>query len=192
VSWLTAGGAERGAGAGDDRRVDHALALVHARDASASTPHAGHAFLEQVADTPWVMLDQPHRVMRLKVVGQDEHPDVRVRRADFLGGDEAFVGVGRRHLDVDDRDVGACQRDFAAQFPGGPGLADDVEAGLGQQPVKPVPEEYLVVCDHDSHGISARIIARPSGPRTVMTLPPSAPTRSSRSVMLPGALSVST
>ena len=85
-----------------------------------------------------------------------------------------------RHLDVDDRDVGACQRDLAAQFPGGPRLANDVEARLGQQPVQSVPEEYLVVCDHDSHGISARIIVRPSGSRTVMTLPPSAPTRSSR------------
>ena len=80
---------------GDDRRVDHALALVHARERVGQHAHAGHAFLEQVADPAWVVLDQPHRVMRLEVVGQDEHPDVRVRRADFLGGDEAFVGVGR-------------------------------------------------------------------------------------------------
>ena len=97
---------------GDDRRVNHALALVYASERVGQDTHAGHAFLEQVADPARVLLDQPHRVVRLEVVGQDEHPSVRMRCADFLGGDEAFVGVGGRHLDIDDRDVGARELDF--------------------------------------------------------------------------------
>jgi hypothetical protein len=36
---------------------------------------------------------------------------------------------------------GARQLDFAAQLPGGADLADDVEASLGQQAVKPGPEQ---------------------------------------------------
>src|SRR5262249_8672961 len=81
---------------------------------------------------------------------------------------------------------------FAVQFPGCPCLADDVEARLGQQPVKPVPEQHLVVCDHDSHGISALIVARPPGPRTTVTLPSRAPTRSPPPAIPAGALSPST
>src|SRR5262249_58578449 len=95
-------------------------------------------------------------------------------------------------LDVNDRDVGARQPDFAAQLPGCACLTDDVEARLGQQPVKPVPEQHLVVGDHDSHGISALIVARPPGPRTTATLPSSAPTRSRTPTISAGALSPST
>jgi hypothetical protein len=51
------------------------------------------AFLEQVADPFGMFLDQPHGVTRLDVLGEDEHPDIRMLGADLLGGDEAFVGV---------------------------------------------------------------------------------------------------
>jgi len=70
--------------------------------------NAGDAFLQQVSDPARVLLDQPHRVARLEVVGEDEHPDAWIRGPDFLGRDESFVGVGGRHLDVDNRDVGVC------------------------------------------------------------------------------------
>src|SRR5262249_4217868 len=135
---------------------------------------------------------EPHRVVRLQVMGQDEHPDAWMGRVDLLRGDQALVGVGGRHLDVNDRDVGACQLHFAVQFPGCACLADDLEARLGQQPVEPVPEQHLVVCYHDSHGISALIVARPPGPRTTVTLPSSAPTRSCTPTISAGALSPST
>src|SRR6185312_15904410 len=177
---------------GHDRRVDHALALVHASQRVSEHTHAGHALLEQVTGPARVLFEEPHRVVRLKVVGQDEHPDIRMRRADFLGGDEALIGVGGRHLDIDDRDVGAGQLDFAAQLLGRARLADDVEAGLGQQAIQPVPEKHLVVRDHHTHGISARSFVRPSGPCTTATQPSSAPTRSSRSMISAGALSPST
>src|SRR5215472_13224963 len=177
---------------GHDRRVDHALTLVHAGQRVSEHTHTGHALLEQVTDPARVLFEEPHRVVRLKEVGQDEHPDIWMRRADFLGGDEALIGVGGRHLDIDDRDVGAGQLDFAAQLLGRARLADDVEAGLGQQAVQPVPQKHLIVRDHHSHGISARSFARPSGPCTTATLPSSAPTRSCRSVISAGTRSPST
>src|SRR5215831_11330624 len=113
-------------------------------------------------------------------------------RVDFLGGDQALVGVGRWHLDIDDRDVGTRQLDVAVQLPGRACLTDDVEARLGQQTVKPVPEQHLIVGDHDSHGISALIVARPPGPCVTLTVPFSAPTRSCKSVISVGAPSPST
>src|SRR3954464_3284159 len=51
-----------------------------------------------------MLLDQAHRVARLKVVGEDEHADLGML-ADLVGGDEPFVGLRGRHFDVDDRDV---------------------------------------------------------------------------------------
>src|SRR5215471_741600 len=177
---------------GDDRRVDHAFALVHPDERISKHAHAGHAFLEQVTSTARMLLDELHRVVRLQVMGQDEHPDAWMGRMQLLGGDQALVGVGWRHPDVNDRDVGPRQLYFAVQFPGCACLTDHVKACLGQQPVKPVPEQHLVVCDHDSHGISALIVARPPGPRSTVTLPSSAPTRSCNPVISTGALSPST
>lgn len=125
-----AGGAGAAKEAGDDRRVNHALALMYASERVGQDTHAGHAFLEQVADPARVLLDQPHRVVRLKMVGGDEHLDIGMRGADFLSSDEALVGVSRRHLDIDDRDVGAREFDFpgleqrvAAKAPGMKGWA---------------------------------------------------------------------
>src|SRR5262249_31839126 len=125
-------------------------------------------------------------------MGQDEHPDAWMGGVDILRGDQALVGGGGRHLDAKDRAVGLCQPDFGVQFPGCACLAAALEARLGQQPVEPVPEQHLVVGDHDSHGISALIVARPPGPRTTVTLPSSAPTRSRTPTISAGALSPST
>ena len=69
------------------------------------------ALLEQVAGALGVLLEQAHRVARLEVVREHEHADLGMRAADLLRGDEALVGVRRRHRDVDDRDVRARQLD---------------------------------------------------------------------------------
>jgi hypothetical protein len=60
------------------------------------------ALLEQVADPLGMFLEQPHRVVGLDVLREDKYPDLRMLRANRLGGDEAFVGVRRRHR-PDDR-----------------------------------------------------------------------------------------
>jgi hypothetical protein len=61
-----------------------------------------------------------------------------VAQADLGSGSEAFVGVGGRHLDVDDDQVGASSFDEAQQLGGVTGLAGDLEAGLGEQAREPL------------------------------------------------------
>ena len=91
----------------DDRRVDDALAVGDALQRVDEHGDVGHALLEQVAGALGVLLEQAHRVVRLEVVGEHEHADVAGASARIsLRGDEPLVGVGRRHPDVDDRDVG--------------------------------------------------------------------------------------
>src|SRR5688572_16777056 len=115
-----------------------------------------------------------------------------MRPADLLRGDDSLVCVCGRHSDVDDRDVGPRELHLAEQLLCGADLADDVEAGLEQQPLQAFPEQHLVVCDYDPHGISTRIFARPSASRTTSSVPPAAPTRSPSPTISLSAMSAST
>ena len=62
-----------------------------------------------------------------------------------------LVGVGRRHPDVDDRDVGRVAAHLEQEVVRGARLAGDLEAGPLQQLRDALPEENRVVCDHDAH-----------------------------------------
>ena len=115
------------------------------------------------------------RVAGLDVLGEDQHADLGVLGADPLGGDEALVGVRRRHADVDDRGVGALEPHLSEQALGVIRLGHHVDAGVGEQAHDPLTREHHVVGDDYSHGISARSVVSPSS-----SVPPSAPTRSAR------------
>ena len=78
-----------------------------------------------------------------------------MRRADLARRDEPFVGVRRRHLDVDDRDIWIGQPDRAQELRRVGCLADDVEARVCEQSGEAFAQEHLVVGDHDAHGTSA-------------------------------------
>ena len=54
-----------------------------------------------------------------------------------LGGDDALVGVGRRHLDVDDGDVRFVELDVAQELAAVLGLADDVDAASTSRRASP-------------------------------------------------------
>jgi hypothetical protein len=62
--------------------------------------------LEQTAGAARALVDEPQRVVRLDVLGEDEHADIGMGRGDLRGGLQSLGGVGRRHPDVDDRGVG--------------------------------------------------------------------------------------
>ena len=145
------------------------------RRASTRIADVEDALLEQVADALGVLFEQPQRVARLDVLRQHEHADVGVARADPLGGDEALVGVGRGHADVDDRGVGLSEPDVAEQALGVLGLGHDLDSGVPEQADDPLACEHDVVGDDYSHGISARRVVAPTSSE-----PPSAPTRSAR------------
>ena len=135
--------------------IDHALALADPPQRVGEHGDVGHALLEQVARALGHVLQQPHRVVRLEVVREHEHADLRVAAADLLGGDEPVVGVGRRHADVHDGDVRAPRIDHPQQRVGIAAAPDDLEAGVLEQPREPVAQQRLVVGDQDSHGSSA-------------------------------------
>ncbi len=87
---------------GNDRRVDDALVLSDPADRIHEYGSVVHPFLEQVAHTLGVVLQQPHGVAGFHVLGEYEHADRRVVFFDPLGRHQAFVGVGGRHPDVHD------------------------------------------------------------------------------------------
>ena len=120
-------------------------------------------------------------------MGEHEHADGRVLGADLLRRDEPFLGVRRRHLDVDDRHVGLGQPDRAQQLRAVRGAADDVEAGVAEQPRETFAHQHLVVGDHEPHGISARQLS----PATI-NAPSTAPIRSSSSATSPPTAAPST
>jgi hypothetical protein len=62
---------------------------------------ATHAFLQEVSGAGGPLLDEPEHVLGLEVLREHEHGDVGIERTDLARGTEAFVGVGRRHPNVD-------------------------------------------------------------------------------------------
>ena len=127
--------------------------LAMRRMASAEVLEVVDAILEEVADAARAVGDEPQGERRLDVLRQDEDADLRaVLGADRLRGPEALVGVGRRHPDVDDRDVGVVLADGDEERVGVADLGDDLEAGLDQQPGDPLAQEERVVGQDEPEG----------------------------------------
>src|SRR5437763_5992569 len=122
-----------------------------------------------------MVLEQAQGVARLDVLREDEHADLRMLGADRLGGRQPLVGVRRRHSDVDDRRVRPFYTDVPQKPRGVLRLADDLDAGVGQQADDALARQHQVVGDDYAHGINAR---RPVG--WISSSPPSAPMRSRR------------
>jgi len=57
--------------------------------------------------------------------------------------------VGRRHPDVDDREVGTKLADELDEVESGAGLTDDLEARTLEQPCQALAEENVVVGQHN-------------------------------------------
>jgi hypothetical protein len=88
-----------------DGRVDNRLSLADAAERIDEDGDVDHALLQQIADPFGMLLQQRHRVARLDVLGEHEDADHGVVGPHPLGRDEALVGVGGLHADVDDRHV---------------------------------------------------------------------------------------
>src|SRR5262249_38467686 len=127
------------------------------------------------------MLEQAGGVPRLQVLGQDQPPHIGVGAADLLRRDQALVGVGGRHLDVDDRHVGMLVGHDLKQLAGVAGLAGDLHPSLLKKAGGSLPDQHGVVGDHDAHGISARMVVVPPAASSARSVPLSAPTRSATS-----------
>jgi hypothetical protein len=75
---------------------------------------------------------------------------------DTAGGAQALVRVGRRHANVDHRDVGLMRADLAEQILAVAGLAGDLEARLLQQPRDSLAQQHRILGDHHADGIVLR------------------------------------
>ena len=145
------------------------MRIAAARSATSRIP-----VLEQIAGASLVSLEQPERVLRLDVLGEDEHADGGMPFAQLLRGGEAFVGVRRRHPNVDDRDVRVGRGDRREQLIGVARLGDDVEALPAQQLGKPFAQEDRVLGQRYAHGSSTRIVVPVPLSLSIHNEPPSA------------------
>src|SRR5205823_1520413 len=73
---------------------------------------------------------------------------------------------------------GLVRAHLAHQVLGVPGLPDDLDAGLREQPDDALPEQHRVLGDDYPHGIRARITVPSPGGLITSSDPPSAVTRS--------------
>ena len=110
------------AGAGEELAdhlgVDRGAAGGDPVDGLEEVARLGHAVLEQVPDTARIASEQLARVALLDVLREDEHRERRVTIAQLECGAHPLVGEGRRHADVDDRDLGRLPRDGGEQLDG--------------------------------------------------------------------------
>jgi hypothetical protein len=84
----------------------------------------------------WV--DQAHRVVGVDVLREDEHADVWEAIPDGDRGVDALAGVGGRHADINQSDIGPVVRDRLEQrrtVGDGVGQFDPVAGQEGPQPV---------------------------------------------------------
>src|SRR4051794_34726048 len=148
----------------DHLGVERRAALPHPAHRVVEVLDVPDAVLEQVADALGVAADQLERIALLDVLGEHEHADVRLARADVDRGAQAVVGVGRRHAHVGDRDVRLVGAHLADEVLGVARLGDDVEARVLEQPGDALAQQDTVVGDDYAHGISAlRMVPRPGG-----------------------------
>src|SRR5690348_4511662 len=97
---------------------------------------------------------------------------------DLTSGTSTLIREGRRHSDVDHDQLGAVPGDGRNQLPRVPQRRCDFVAAVGEQPGQSLPQQHLVLGDHDAHGNSAVRIVPPSGAVSTRRLPPWAATRS--------------
>ena len=90
----------------DHLGIDRGATLRHPPNGVAEPLKVGHPILQQVPGAAGAVPEEIHRMLGLDVLGQDEHPDLRMLCADRLRRDQTLGRVCRRHPDVDDGYVG--------------------------------------------------------------------------------------
>src|SRR5581483_1341224 len=78
---------------------------------------------------------------------------------DRFGGLETLVSEGGWHANVDDRDGRLVRAHFEQQIFGSTGLADDVEACLGEDARESLAQQHRVVGENDARPLDVRRFA---------------------------------
>ena len=137
---------------GDDGRVDDALPIDQPAHRVEQDRTFEDPLLEQIAHASRICLDEAHRIVGLDILRQHQRGRLRRGRLDLEGGDQPFVGVCRRHPDVEDGHVRPMHADGRHRLGRVASLRDDVAAHLAQDSDDPGPREHRVVGDDYPHG----------------------------------------
>jgi hypothetical protein len=113
--------------------IHHDSSVTDAANRVGELSAVEHAVFEEVAAALLPAVEQPQRVLRVGVLGQDEDADPRSASADGLGGDESLVRVRRRHANVDDANVGRLRLDRPKELFAGGDLGRNLEVLVRQQ-----------------------------------------------------------
>src|SRR5439155_22106442 len=136
--------------------IEREAACRDRTDGSGELGDVGDPVLEQVADAFGAPIQELARVGRLDVLREDEDADARMPAADLLRGAQALVRVGRRHADVDDRDVGGVEGHVAQQVVGRARLRCNLEARVLEQAADALAKQDGVVGKDDAGPWAAR------------------------------------
>ena len=136
---------------GDNARIERGAAFGHALDGGDEVGQVVDPVFQEVADAFGVVLEELERVSLLDVLGEDEHRCVGVALADLFRRAQPFVGVRRRHLDVDDRDVRVVRADLQQQIVSRAALPDDLESLVGEEAGDALAKEHRVVGEGDAN-----------------------------------------
>jgi hypothetical protein len=143
-------------------RVERGAALGDALDRIDERRDVADALLEQVADAVRVLADQIERERLLEELRQDQDPRLVGPAAQLERRAQPVVLPARRHLHVDDRDVGPVRARLAQEVDGVARLRDDVQSRLREDPRDPRAEEDVVLADH--HADRRHVLNRTPGP----------------------------
>jgi hypothetical protein len=133
--------------AGDDVRVERRPTLGDTSHGIGEDAQVADLLLQQVPDTLRTVGDQVERIPVLKKLGQDQHANIGLPRADLQCRAQPVIGVIRRHLDVGNHDVRAIRArlpDEVARIGGGP---DDLEPAVLQNMDDARAHDGLILAD---------------------------------------------
>ena len=123
----------------DDQRIDHRTATGDCVDGRAQLVDVLQALLQEVGAPVRSSVEEPQGVLRLGVLAQHDHADVRVEVAQGVGGPQPLVDSARRHADVRHDDVGPLALDGGQERIEIAACRDDLDVGLEARAAAALP-----------------------------------------------------
>ena len=139
----------------DERRLDDGAAAGDDLEGGDEVVHVGDTIFEQVADPLGGSSDELEGVVDFDVLGEHDGCDSGEVAPYLLGGEQAFVGEGGRHADVDHGDVGTVNGYVLEQFVGVARLGGNVDSAVGEEAGETFTHDHGVVGNDHPHGIAA-------------------------------------
>src|SRR3954453_4074880 len=152
TSWLTTPGST--ALPPSPARIPRPPPLPHPPHRRGELVDIRHAILQQVADTLTRLRQQLHRIPRLHVLAQHQHPHLRIPLTDPLRRTQPLIRMRRRHPDIHDRHIRLGKPPPPHQILRIINLPNHLKPRIHQQPRHTLPQQHRIIRQHYSHGIT--------------------------------------